>query len=66
MKRTRPITDCGMSLADMEAFSLLAFGHKGAIGYDFQATLKHVKVLRDAVRAECPDYEEKADFEPWK
>jgi len=66
MKRTTPMTDCGLSLSEMEAFSILAFGHKGAVGYNFQAMLKHVKVLRDAVRAECPNYEEKADFTPWK
>lgn len=62
MNKTRPTTDTGISLGEMQAFSLLAFGHTDGINYDFHKMLRHVTILRNAVKAECPDYENIADF----
>ena len=62
MQKTELNRDMGLTLAEMEAFSVIAFGHTGGVNYDFQKMLKHVKTLRDAVRAECPDYGSIADF----
>lgn len=53
--------DYGLTLAEMEAFKVIAFGHTD-VKYDFQKMLKHVITLRDAVRAECQEYDSIADF----
>lgn len=51
----------GLTLAEMEAFKVIAFGHTD-VKYDFQKMLKHVITLRNAVRTECQDYDSIAHF----
>lgn len=53
--------DHGLTLAEMEAFKIIAFGHTD-VKYDFQKMLNHVITLRNAVRSECPEYDSIADF----